>query len=244
MRRAERSCSGTRSTGSPSGSAEGCDSRASAGEVRRSQRGVLRRRLRRIGSRGSAAATDEPKIVPFRGDYYVLRPSTRDILRTPSSTRCPTRRFRSSASTRPSDGRLDVARARTRCSRSTGRDIADDRYRSAIASRRCERAASGASPASTYDGDGRDGTRRQQAPLRCVRAQAPAGARGAGRDRRTSRDSRAGRQPGRGLVEDFVLERRPGVVHVRNAPSPGRHVVVADRRDDRRNGGGGVWPRV
>ena len=23
------------------------------------------------------------------------------------------------------------------------------------------------------------------------------------------------------LVEDFVLERRPGVVHVRNAPSPG-----------------------
>ena len=62
----------------------------------------------------------QERIIPFRGDYYMLRDAARRSSAA-SSTRCRTRAFRSSASTSPSASTARSGRARMRCSPSPGR---------------------------------------------------------------------------------------------------------------------------
>ena len=86
----------------------------SAGEVEAQLRGLLRRAVRRSHRRGLTGGAADPRIVPFRGDYYVLRPERRSLVNA-RSTRCPIRRFRSSASTsRAAAGRRGLARPERR----------------------------------------------------------------------------------------------------------------------------------
>ena len=63
---------------------------------------------------------DEYRIVPFRGDYYTFRPAAQ-AWSAGWSTRCPTRRSRSSACTSPGAWTGRCTPARTRCRRWPGR---------------------------------------------------------------------------------------------------------------------------
>ena len=92
----------------------------------------------------STVADAEPRIVPFRGDYLVLRPEKRHLVRG-LSTRVPDPAFPFlgiHTTVRP-DGAVWLGP--TPCSRSHARATAGATCRSAICARRCARPASAAS---------------------------------------------------------------------------------------------------
>ena len=141
---------------------------------------------------------------------------------TRSSTPCPILPSRSSESTRPCGRTGRSGSARTPCSPSPARATAASICAPATSSKRCGRPGFGSSPADTGAwGQGRwcappaSGCSWRR-PASCCPSSAagdvvagPAGIRA------------QALAPDGSLVDDFVLERRPGVVHVRNAPSPG-----------------------
>ena len=188
-----------------------------------------------------SGAPAEPRIVPFRGDYLALRPERRHLVRglvypVPD----PAFPFLGIHTTMRPDGEvwlgpnavLALAREGYRRRDVSLRDVRDDAPLARLP-------AAGA--AALADGPRGDRARPLDAALRRRRAAAAARAR---RRRRAAR-ARAGSgrrrsRPDGTLLDDFVFHEADGVVHVRNAPSPGATSslaiarVVADRVETRR----------
>ena len=152
----------------------------------------------------AAGAPQDPRIVPFRGQYLSLRPHARGARQRPHLPGARPGPARSSASTSRATSRRGPARA-----------LGDARRRAALAGDVAAwRGASGAPGCTSCAWRPAGGPSSRPARATCPSCGPP-----------TSRAARPGSAPRRSardgaLVDDFVLSEADATLHVRNAPSP------------------------